>query len=203
MLTHSAPTWPVGRKLGWCDRFVKERIARRVLSDGRHLRLCTSCVSSRKRSTRGLGGSCLFSIIAKANAPRKLGLRTMERGETGEATEVSEVRSESSGKPGEKRRRLGRSSKNPRAFSRTRRSDLVAREAPGLRSSEAKPQSWFHAHRVKALTATTGSDTRYGYTYVRMLDGRHRSVVSRSQSTSFRKRNDARRTSQKEIAELA
>lgn len=177
-MNHSAPTWPSGRKLGWCDRTVKVRIARRVLNDGRHLRLCTSCVSSRKRSTRGLGGSCLFSIIAKANAPRKLGSRTMGRGETGEATEVSEVRSESSGKPGEKKKAPWELAKNPRAFSRTRRSDLVAREAPGLRSSEAKPQSWFHAHRVKALTATTGSDTRYGYTYVRKLDGRNRSVVS-------------------------
>lgn len=107
VLTHSAPAWPFGRKLGWCDRLVKGRIARRVLNDGRHLGLCTSCVSSRKRSTRRLGGSCLFSIIAKAKAPRKLGSRTMGRGETGEATEVSEVRFESSGEPGEKGRRLG------------------------------------------------------------------------------------------------
>lgn len=109
----------------------------------------------------------------------------------------------SSGKPGEKKKAPWEHAKNPRAFSRTRRSDLVAREAPGLRSSEAKPQSWFHAHRVKALTATAGSDTRYGYTYVRMLDGRNRSVVSRSRSASSRKRDEGARPSQKEIAELA
>jgi len=81
---------------------------------------------------------------------------------------MSEVRSEPSGKPGDKGRRLGRL-KNPSSVFADPPKWLGCREAPGLRSSRAKPQSWFYAHRVKALTATAGNNTRYGYTYVRIV----------------------------------
>lgn len=135
---------------------------------------------------------CFFTEAQHTQAWRLLSLQHHREGESSEETRVPDNGTRGNGR-GDRGVRgsvrvLGRTwgkrkapwefGKNPRAFSRTRRSDLVAREAPGLRSSEAKPQSWFHAHRVKALTATTGSDTRYGYTYVRMLDGRNRSVVS-------------------------
>lgn len=161
---------------------------------------------------------CFFTEAQHTQARRLLSLQHHREGERSEETRVPDNGTRGNGRGdrgvrgsvrvlgktwGQKKKAPWEHAKNPRAFSRTRRSDLVAREAPGLRSSEAKPQSWFHAHRVKILTATTGSDTRYGYTYVRMLDGRNRSVVSRSRSASSRKRDEGARPSQKEIAELA
>lgn len=135
---------------------------------------------------------CFFTDARYTQSWRLLSLQHHREGERSEETRVPDNGTRGNGR-GDRGVRgsvrvLGKTwgkkkapweiTKNPRAFSRTRRSDLVAREAPGLRSSEAKPQSWFHAHGVKAPTATAGSDTRYGYTYVRMLDSRNRSVVS-------------------------